>query len=162
MSIFYSYAESKTEDASLENLAGDAKAVSSYLISSGHPDNWSISNVAILGLTNSNGRIDASKLLLLEGIGYSKARTLLNTKYDFFIYFLDKASCVIKINDDYGFGHPDAELEDKGSSESCLMQDAKNMSLDLSEINPKKLVKIERLAVHNSTISKMVLHEWEK
>lgn len=162
--IFYAYSSNFSGDSSMESTVRDAKTTSGYLISSGHPKGWNSSSVIMLGLTNDDGRIVSSKLNLLGDIQYSTARSLLNTKYDFFIHFADKNDCFIKIKssgENYGYGHPNADVVNGGSSDSCIMADAKNMSLNLSDISPQKVVKIERFVILNSTIAKMVLHEWQ-
>ena len=166
LGIYYYYSSNTphTDDSSLGSILMDAQVVSSYLAGPGYPLNWTTSNVVILGLTDGNGRIATSKLASLQDIQYSTARSLLNTKYDFFIYFTDKTGCIVKIKstgENYGYGHPDADLKDIGSSSSCALAGAKNMSLNLSDISPKKLVKIERLVILNSTASRLVLHEWQ-
>ena len=145
----------------LEDVVSDAKAVSSYLTGMGYPVNWSSSDVIILGLSDSNSRIIPDKLSRLESVDYSNARSLLNTKYEFFIYFTDKNGCIIKFpSGNYGYGHSDAELDDTGDASPCNFDDAKRMVLNLSQISPNDLVKIERIVIYNSTVSRMVLHEW--
>ena len=162
-SYYYYYDNEKNDDSSLENLMGDARTVSSYLAGAGLPLNWTSNSVIVIGLTDDNSRVNTAKLNSLNSIQYSTARTLLNTKYDFYIYFQDKSNCVLKlISDNYGYGHPDAKLKDIGSSDSCLTPESKNMTLNLSNINPKKVVRVERILIYNSTVSKMVLNEWAK
>ncbi|MBI2108445.1 hypothetical protein HYU10_00710 [Candidatus Woesearchaeota archaeon] len=160
---YYSSNAPSNDDSSLENILGDANTVSSYLAGPGYPLNWSSADVMILGLTDGSGRIVGSKLSSLDGLQYSGARSLLNTKFDFFLYFTDKSGCLIRFmssGENYGFGHPDAELDEIGGSGSCAVSGAKSMVLNLSEIAPEKVVKVERLVILNSTVSRMVLHEW--
>jgi len=162
--IFYSYSSNSNQGSSMEDIVRDAKTASGYLISPGYPKDWNSSNAIIIGLTNDDGRIAVSKLNSFSDMQYSAVRSLLNTKYDFFVYFADKSGCFIKIGssgENYGYGHPDADVVNAGSSDSCSMADAKNMTLNLSDIAPEKVVKIERFVILNSTIARMVLHEWQ-
>ena len=162
--IFYSYSQDSGQGSSMDDIVRDAKTTSGYFISSGYPKDWNSSRVIMIGLTNGDGRIAGSKLDSLNEIQYSAARSLLNTKYEFFLHFEDRKGCFVKIKssgENYGFGHPEAGVVDAGSSGSCIMQDAKNMALNLTDIGPEKVVKIERVVILNSTIAKMVLHEWQ-
>ena len=85
--FFYAYSSNSNGSSSMEDIVRDAKTASGYLISSGYPKSWNSSTVIIIGLTDGDGRIAGSKLDSLEDIQYSTARSLLNTKYDFFLYF---------------------------------------------------------------------------
>lgn len=165
LTIYYSYSANtqNSEESSMQSIVSDAKAVSAYLAGSGYPRNWNSSNVAILGLTDGSGRIAASKLEGLDVIPYATARSLLNTKYDFFVYFTDKSKCAIRIKssgENYGYGHPDADFAEAGGSDSCP-SDSKKRALNLSGISPKKVVRIDRYVILNSSIANMVIHEWE-
>ena len=161
LSIYSSYTNLSEENSLLEDVVSDARAVSSYLAGVGYPVNWSSSDVTILGLSDANGRVTPDKLTILESVDYSNARSLLNTKYNFFIYFTDKNGCLLKFpSGNYGYGHPDAELEDTEDATPCNFDDATRMELNLSQLSPKDVVRIERIVIYNSTASRMILHEW--
>lgn len=163
LTVYYShtYNTQNNEQSSMQNIVSDAKAGSAYLAGPGYPENWNSSSVAILGLTDGNGRVQAPKLEALSSIPYSSARSLLNTKYDFFLYFAGQSDCLIEISSGvYGYGHPDANLAETGSSDSCP-SGTKNMTLNLSGMSPEKVIRISRLVILNSSIANMVIHEWQ-
>jgi len=155
--IYYEYTTnlSNQDKGLLDDLLGDAKTISSSLVSAGYPTNWTNTTVERIGLTNNDQRIDETKLDAFLGMTYKDSRKVFGTKYDYFVFFEDRNNDITEIGGDSekcGVGHPDADQEIEGSE--CL-------SINLTTINPEKVVKITRLVVYDSEIVKMVVYVWQ-
>ena len=159
--IYFTYTLnlSKQDTKVLNDLITNLKSMSSSLILEGYPDNWNNDDVQRLGLTNNNQRIDENKLGQFLNISYNTRKTLFNTQYDYFIFFKNNNGCLINISDNFGVGHADVELEEvidpicNGFTED---------SIDLSNMNPKNIVRTDRLLIYNSEIVDMVIYLWQK
>ena len=105
---YYSYIGniSKQDTLYAEDLAADAESVSTSILLAGFPDDWVNSTVQSIGITNNNQRVNETKLSNLNGINYLKAKKLLGTVYDFFIYFEDENGNIVNLGSECGYGSP--------------------------------------------------------
>ncbi len=140
--VFYKYSINTLdyggEDES--NLLLDAKLMSSYIMSEGYPADWSVGNVTLIGLTKDGVRIDPDKVAYFSSIAvsnYTISRRLLSTSYDYLISFEDKEGSPVVINGVSSIG--------------------KNFSAEEHE----ELIKVERLAIYDSGIIRVLVHIWE-
>lgn len=165
VSLFYRYASSQLEgSSSINELIADGKSLTSSLASPGYPSNWTNETVIRLGVTDDKNYIDKPKVEKLLNISHSQMKSLLNTRFDFFVFIEDKRGCMVDLNSDlgsdaYGFGHSDIILNEGGSA-NCDIANAKNMSIDLSSMDIEKLAKVERFVVYDFKIAKMVAYVW--
>ena len=71
----------------IDTLSYEADLIAENLLSEGHPKNWTVGNVEVIGLTNDD-RINQTKLNNFESLAlsdYNLTKTLLNTRYDYYI-----------------------------------------------------------------------------
>ncbi|MBI2547733.1 hypothetical protein HYW21_00110 [Candidatus Woesearchaeota archaeon] len=72
---------------SYNDLKVDAKIIANQLMVRGYPFNWTSTNVSRIGITNSDNRINESKVAEFASLDYDQTRTLLGTSFDYFVYF---------------------------------------------------------------------------
>jgi len=139
--VFYKYGlsaiDSTEDDKSF--LLQDTKLISNYLISSGYPQNWTRDTVTLIGLTDGESRLDSNKVEMFSNMSvsnYAQTRNLLSTSHDFYVFFEDANSSLIKVRNISSIG--------------------RNYTND----NPDNLIKIERFVFYNSSIIKMVIYAW--
>ena len=138
---FYRYSSNviDAEQQDVDNLLLDAKLLSSYLVSAGYPEDWTTTNVSLIGLTDGETRLSKGKVeqfLNIASSDYAKSRRLLSTAYDYYVLFEDKDGEPLKIGSVAAIGK------------------------DYSAENPKNLIKIERFAFYNSSVIKLVVYVW--
>jgi len=113
----------------------DAKLASSYLLSAGYPENWTASDVSVIGLTDGQGRLSYDRLSMFNSIAlsdYTRSRRLLSIAHDYNVCFEQgNSTMVIK-----GIG--------------CV-----GMAYDGSDV-----IKITRVVHYNSSIIRMVVKVW--
>lgn len=139
--LFYKYSVnlSTIGQDNIPNLLSDAKVISSYLVSEGIPNEWTILNVTIPGLMKKNLKLSTEKwtnFYQLAESDYQRTRNLVSTRHDYFIFFEKKNGEKQIINGAWWAG--------------------KNYSMD----NPKDIIKIYRFVYYNSTILRMGLYVW--
>jgi hypothetical protein len=121
------------------NLLMDAKLISSYLVSTGYPEQWTESNVSLIGLTDGDMRIIDWKVEQFSNIAladYTNSRRLLSAMNNYYVSFEDKHGNALNVNGIWGIG--------------------KNYTAD----NPDSLIKVERFLIYNSSIIKLKVHVW--
>jgi len=139
------------EDLVLGSLLGQASSISSELLSRGFPTDWNESNAIRIGLVSSPHRIDVSKLNSLLNVPYDDARSLLRVTDEFFFFF-EKNGCLLALDGNYGYGHPDVSVSGSG----CVLKS----DVDLSAADADNLVPITRIVIHNGTPTKLTVYAW--
>lgn len=139
--IFYKYSVNTVdiEEQGTDYLLLDAKLISSYLVSSGHPEDWTTDNVTLIGLTDGEMRLDQEKVEQFSEIAsldYTESRRLLSTTHNYYVFFEDKE------------GNP---LEISGIS---------SIGKDYLAENPSDLIKVVRFVFYDSKIIKLVVYVW--
>lgn len=139
--MFYKYSINTMDfqGEEMDNLLLDAKLISSYLMSEGYPNDWSESNVTLMGITDGGVRIDEGKVQQFSSIAssdYVRSRNLLSTIHNYQVSFKDK----------------DGNLTHIGGVSS--------IGKDYTVENPDDLIRIERFAVYNSSIIRLVVYVW--
>lgn len=100
--FIYSTNYNYSDQQRIKDLTEKGDSISNYLLSSGEPENWNISNVIKIGLT-TNGKINQTKLESFHNLStdnYNLTKSLLNIRYDYFI----NASSKLNINGEDIFG----------------------------------------------------------
>lgn len=126
-----------------DTLIRENTYISEQLVKEGYPSDWNTTNVIIPGITD-NTRLNETKLSQLDNITYERLKTLMHTTSDFAFFFtngtqnLNISNCI--------HGHP---VE---TSSTC--------EINISSIEYSDLVKTERLLIHNSSIIKLVVYNW--
>lgn len=90
----------------ITQLSFQAKLLSNYLVGIGTPSDWSNNPAAVqrIGLTDGESRIDWVKFNALHKLQYDYVKELLNTNYDFYVFFEDEDNSVLNIGGYCGFG----------------------------------------------------------
>ncbi|OIO76009.1 MAG: hypothetical protein AUJ85_01510 [Elusimicrobia bacterium CG1_02_37_114] len=135
--IFYLYSlNASTEtDEKLEALFYQGSLIADNLISEGYPLDWTEDTVTKIGLL-SNNRINETKLerfYYLSEQDYGKTKTLLKTRYNYYITFSDQITIQGEVIDKIG-------------------QQTKN---------PKNLIKISRLTIYKEKPVEVHIFLWE-
>lgn len=112
----------------------DAKTISNSLMSEGYPSDWNTTNVGRIGLTNGNYRINQTKLENLANMDQTTTRSMLDTRFNYYIQLRKQDGTNITINGSNGIG--------------------------TQATNTKRLVQITRVTIYNSIITKMVVQLW--
>ena len=160
--IYFSYTAnlSKNDAKVLNGMTNDIKLISSSLILGGYPSNWSDANVQRVGLTDNSQRVVESKLVQFVNLSYIQRKNLFNTQYDYFIFFKDSDNCLINLSGNFGIGHPDVRINEIDEIAEC--NGFAEESVNLSDIQPKNIVRADRLLIYNSEIADMVVYLWQK
>jgi hypothetical protein len=140
--VFAVHIDTPVDTRSLEDILGEAGAISESLISSGYPPAWTNDTVQRIGITDGNHRVNTTMLLRFANLSYDRTKGLFGTKYDYVMFFADKAGTRLAINGTclYGYGSNGTDCE--------------------PGIDADNLVKVERLVIINSTIRRMVVYAW--
>lgn len=131
------------KDASLKPLEIDSRLITTNLLSQGSPNNWTTSNVTIIGIIDG-GQINTNKLKNLSNLTYQDTKTLFKTRYDFYLFFENKTTSPVTIGQVTGVG--------KSGVNSTNLNDL---------IKPSKIYQTTRLVVYNNQIIRMVLYIWQ-
>lgn len=87
VTYFYYVEHSDYSDETLmSELLVEAKTISGSLMTAGVPLGWSAANVTVVGLTDSNYRINSSKLSDFNSWGYEERRGYIHTTKDYHFY----------------------------------------------------------------------------
>jgi hypothetical protein len=112
----------------------DSKTISNSLMSPGYPADWNTSNVQKIGLTDGNYRINQTKLENFGNIELTRARSIFDTRFNYYIQLRNQNGTTIPINGNLGIGTP--------------------------ANNTAKLVQITRVVIYNSSMIKLVIQLW--
>lgn len=136
---------SQQDDLDLYDIRSESRIVSQTLLSQGIPDNWTILDVREIGITSGDYHVSQEKLddfLNLAKNNYSLTKTLLRTKYDYYIFFVDQNRSMKVSASDEGIG--------KQGYNSTIIEDMES----------NNLVKVTRIVIYRSKPVKMVLYLW--
>ena len=107
LAVYLSYINNVQREgkSGLDVVIKDAKAISSALVLSGYPTNWTNETVIRVGLANDH-KLASTKLRAFKRLNYSITKKYFGTIYDYFVYFVDKNGEVLNINSVCGAGYP--------------------------------------------------------
>ncbi len=132
----------RTNVSDIEELARDSQVISSQLLSEGLPKGWNSTDVKMIGVAK-DFRINETCWERFSNISYDRSRSVFNTRYHYYVYFTDNEDNLITIGGIDGIGKPGV------------------VSANVSEVQTKRIIKVDRLAIYDSKIIKMVLFLWE-
>ncbi len=86
--IYYQYQGNLSDEseADWQEMIIDSKAITSSLISTGYPENWTNGTVEVIGLTDGNYRLNTAKAALFRNMSHKRARGLLKTRFNFYFF----------------------------------------------------------------------------
>jgi len=98
--LFFKYGQdlSKISKDKLNEMTEDINFISNSLVSKGYPDSWNAENVISIGVTDNNQKINRNKLVSFSSLNYNTSKKLLNTNYDYLIFFENKSRDKVGIN----------------------------------------------------------------
>ncbi len=142
--FFYKFSVdlSNSENTNINNLISSGTDITNLLLNSGYPPNWNLSNVIIIGLTDQ-GILNESKVYQFSLIEYQSTRSLLSTKYNYYVFFELLNDTQLNIGNVTGIGKSGV------NSTNILIVE-----------NPLNVIKIDRLVVYNATMIRMKLYIW--
>jgi len=138
------------EENVFEILVTDSNSISSSLLSSGKPFDWTQNNVSELGLTNKY-RLNASKVERLMNLSPDIATNLFGTNANYAVFFQDKHGNVLNFN---GCLFSNADVVVSNISE--------NICENFTITSENHFVSVERLVMYNFEIVKMITQTWFK
>ena len=152
--IYYGYVgnSSLESGSSLNEMIADVNTISSSLVTSGSPENWTASNVQRIGITNGAQRILDDRVEEFQDVDYNNSREHFSTRFDYAVFFESRNGTVMPFDGECAIGHPGIVVDFNGS---CIKP-------DLSIFSPKKTVRDTRMLVHNSEIVRMNIYLWSK
>jgi len=106
----------------------DAKTISNSLMSEGYPTDWNITTVQKIGITNGNYRINQTKLENFANMTVANARSIFDTRFNYYIQLKKQDNSTILINGNNSIG-------------------------TLTTNTTGKLVQITRLVIYDSNIT---------
>ncbi len=125
-------------------LYKDTIHLTSQLMSTGHPENWNTTSVVIPGLLENKTRLSTSKLEEFKGISYDRTKNLLQTRHEYFFHFKNETGIINMSQCNYGYN----------------VETDENCNPLLESLEYDNLVRIERILIHNSQLTKMVVYSW--
>ncbi|MFH1210859.1 MAG: hypothetical protein V1645_03000 [archaeon] len=141
--VFYQYySNTSTMDVGeLQTIRRDAQAISNSLLSEGYPENWNDTEVERIGIVDEGYRLNESKLTSLTAMDYPTTKSILNTRYDYYFYFLDTNEQTANIST---YGKPGVNMTNVEEIE-----------------DPDKIVTLSRFVLYNNKIERMVIYVWD-
>tara|TARA_Y100000310_G_scaffold345138_1_gene462114 strand:- start:2110 stop:2640 length:531 start_codon:yes stop_codon:yes gene_type:complete len=149
----YSIDLSQISKDKLNEMTEDINFISNSLVSEGYPDDWNIGNVVSIGITNNNQRINSSKIVTFSNLNYNTSKELLNTEYDYLVFFENKLQDKISINGTCYIGKQDGQVNITG-----------NVSLDCGNLglkNIENIIKAERFLLYDNALVRMAIYLFE-
>lgn len=125
---------STLEDAFIEELVADGKSISSTLISSGSPINWTNTTAIRIGITDNDYRINQTKLDEFYAMDFATTHRLFGTRFNHYIFFENSTGGRLTITGGDAIG--------------------------LAPTDQDKLIQITRLLIYQSDIIKMQVQIW--
>ena len=153
--LYYGYFLNIITDnkASLNEIITDANTISSSLITSGIPKEWTNESVQRIGLTDNRMRLSDNKLIEFQEIEYNTTRKLFSTRFDFVVFFEMANETIIPVNNKCSIGRP--EIVSQPVVGICAKP-------NISIINPYNLVKDIREGIYNKDIVRINVYVWEQ
>ena len=154
--VYFSYTNNSQnqEKTELDELLKDARAISSSLTLSGYPTDWDNTTVIRIGVANDQS-VNVTKLKSFNNLDYNNTKKKFATAYDYFIFFTNKKGDVLNVSGICGIGNPIVTTTYDASVEGTCTP------INMTNANPKKLVKTERYLIYNSKVVKMVVYLWQ-
>ena len=159
--IYFKFTSASIQNTtSITDLTTEGKIISDTILSAGYPSNWTNDSVTRVGIIDNN-QVNTTKLSQIQKLHYSNLKSLINSRYDFYIFFSDNTDCLIDLgNNNYGFGHGHVALDFNPTSD-CIYEDAQSITVNLDQVNLNKLTKIERFVVLNLKVLRMTIYIWD-
>lgn len=90
--VYYQFSSNFSEEfeSDWEEMMVDSKSISSSLMSSGVPSNWTEDNITLLGITDGKYRINDTKLEQFGNMSYIEAKNKFRTRFDFYFFLEDE------------------------------------------------------------------------
>ena len=136
ITIYFEFTNNLSTDSEEEinEMVLDAKTISNSLMSKGYPTDWNVTTVQKIGLTNGNYRINQTKIESFANITVADARSMFDTRFNYYVQLKMQNGTIIKINGNDGIGTP---------------------------VNTtSKLVQITRAVIYDSSITRLVIQLW--
>ena len=142
LAVFMAYIDTPVDTRTLEDILSEAGAISESLVGTGYPVGWTNDTVQRIGITDGAQRVNETLLARFANMSYDRAKGLFGTKYDYVVFFANKAGTRLIINGTclYGYGSNGTDCE--------------------PDIDANNLVKVERVIILNSTARKLVIYAW--
>ncbi len=138
---------SMTATDTYSGLYRDGVHLSTTLLTPGYPEAWNITQVIVPGLVtvNTTNRIDPVKLQELDAMSYGRSKVLFRISHEYIYFFRNNTNVINITRCVHGYAFP--------VNPDCTP--------NLSTLQYKQLVRIDRLVIYNSTPVMMVIYTWE-
>ncbi len=126
-----------------DELGREGRLLTESLIGPGYPNGWNMTYVSEIGICEDY-RINETKLSYLSRLNYNQSRSLLKTRFDYYLFF----------EDNYG-------VDDYNSSHEGIGKKGVNSTNIMEAENPQNMIKFMRFVIYKSEPKRMVLYIWE-
>jgi len=132
-----------------------SESISESMLSTGYPEDWNNNSVIRIGLLTED-KLNITKLEYLYNTEYHESKRLLNTKYNYFMYFSynNQTISILEINNTKVCGYGSQEIIREYSNNTC--------KISMNESQYKNIAKIVRLVAYNHSIIQMTVYVWNK
>jgi hypothetical protein len=131
------------DDDILSDLDLEGGFITDALMGSGFPEMWNKASVLEIGITDDD-RINETKLAYFTELDYNQTRSLLRTKYEYYLFF-ESSSGPLPLNSTHeGKGKPGV-----------------NSTNIIDDYDPNHFIKITRFVAYKSNPRRMVLYLWK-
>ena len=127
------------------NLIKEAEIIGNTLMTEGHPENWTYSNVNKIGIRSGN-EFDKDKIKKMKNLTYYQMKTLFGIQAEFFISFKNINNQLIDIDGKYGIGHINANATING--------------VNLDNVDYTDLTQLTRISRIEKNPIKMEIYTW--
>ena len=140
--LFFYAVNLKGNTGDIEDISLVGDTISENLLSEGTPINWTEENVIFPGLISQN-KVNETKLQMFYNLNqdYPKFKGILETKYDFYIYFSEPMS--LEAGQVDGIGKPNV-----------------NRDNIIEHENPKNIFKVTRVIAYNNKPVTLNIYLW--
>jgi hypothetical protein len=134
---------SDADETKFEDMLFESRLVTDSLMSRGYPPDWTPGNVTEIGITDEY-RVNQTKIGRLESMNYSRTKSRLRTKYDYYLFF-EGAEGVMRLDQGHeGMGKP-------GVNSTNIVQHE----------DPSNLVSTNRFVIFRQKPARMVVYLWD-
>jgi hypothetical protein len=134
---------SDQDEQQFADIRFTSRLVTDCLVGSGYPAGWNATSVTEIGVTDSY-RVNATKLLSMTTVDYTRTKTLLRTRYDYYLYFTGDSGVLPVAPGREGVGKP-------GVNSTNIVQVE----------DPKNLIQTSRMVIYGDKPARMVVYLWD-
>lgn len=153
LSFYLNFSPNLLTDEAIQSskLTAEGIKISGTLLTAGVPYNWNETNVQVIGLTESDYRLNETKFLQAGNLSTEFLKQSLGIDDSFYVELQNASKDTINISSKCGFGSIFINFSDV--TQSCPR-------FNLTNQTPSHLIKTERLLIDDNKIVKLLVYTW--